>query len=359
LTGASLTTDARHLKVAFEKFEHDFGKKYVNQAERIRRFAIFAENIKKIERHNAQGHSWTMGVNHFADLTDEEFKANYLNGYTNLLQPGGASAKARTHDIDVKQLPESVDWREQGAVTEVKDQGSCGSCWAFAALHQIESYVKLNGGDLKDLSAQQITSCTPNPLKCGGTGGCFGSIPQLAYSYIQLFGLATEADYSYTSGLYGDTGDCDFDPAVTKPYATLRGFESLPKNDQEAVMEHLATKGPLAVAVAANDWSRYALGVFDGCNYDRNVELNHAVQLVGYGTDPVEGDYWLLRNSWSEYWGEGGYIKLKRETVAQCGTNSSPLSGVACIGDGVSEQYVCGQCGVLFDTNYPIGAEAL
>ncbi len=99
-------------------------------------------------------------------------------------------------------------------------------------VHQIESYVKINGGDLTELSVQQLTSCTPNPLKCGGTGGCLGSIPQLAYSYVQLFGLTTDKEYYYSSGYYGDTDPCEFNPDQMKPYATLRGFESLPKNDQ-------------------------------------------------------------------------------------------------------------------------------
>ena len=99
-------------------------------------------------------------------------------------------------------------------------------------VHEMESYVKINGGDLKELSAQHITSCTPNPLKCGGTGGCMGSVAQLAYSYIQLFGLTTEDEYPYTSGYYGQTEDCDFDPKKMKPFATVRGFESLPRNDQ-------------------------------------------------------------------------------------------------------------------------------
>ena len=96
----------------------------------------------------------------------------------------------------------------------------------------MESYVKINGGELKELSAQHITSCTPNPLKCGGTGGCMGSVAQLAYSYIQLFGLTTEKEYPYTSGYYGQTEDCEYDLKKMKPFATVRGFESLPRNDQ-------------------------------------------------------------------------------------------------------------------------------
>lgn len=312
-----------------------------------------------MEEHNRAGHSWKMGINQFSDLTEEEFKTIHLNGYTNLLQPGGSAIRKRNHHINVADLPKEVDWREKGVITEPRNQGSCGSCWAFAALHQIESYVKINSGELVELSAQQITSCTPNPLKCGGTGGCYGSIPQLAYSYIQLFGLATEEDYGYTSGSFGSTGSCDFDPVKTKPYATLRGFESLPRNDQDAILDHLANKGPLAVAVAASGWGSYFGGVFDGCKFDRNIEINHAVQLVGYGTDEFEGDYWVIRNSWGKSWGEDGFMRLKRTPSIECGTNYSPLSGTACVDDGVEEQHVCGQCGILFDTNYPIGAERI
>jgi len=267
---AMATQNVSELNRMFEKFEKDFGKKYRDLGERSHRFIKFVNNVLEIEKHNQAGHSWTKAINQFSDMTEEEFQTSYLNGYTNILQPGGAAVK-RTHSIDVKQLPAEVDWREKGAVTKPRDQGSCGSCWAFAAVHTIESYVQINGGPLTELSSQQLTSCTPNPLKCGGTGGCMGSIPQLAYSYVQLFGLATEADYKYTSGLFGATGTCDFDPKDTQPFATLRGFESLPKNDQDAVLEHLATKGPLAVAVAANPWFAYGSGVFDGCSFDRNI----------------------------------------------------------------------------------------
>ena len=114
----------------------------------------------------------------------------------------------------------------------VTTQLHVNSLISLFSVHQIESYVAINGGELTSLSAQHITSCTPNPLKCGGMGGCQGSIPQLAYSYVQLFGLATEEDYEYNSGSFGSTGSCDFDPEKTKAFATVRGFESLPKNDQ-------------------------------------------------------------------------------------------------------------------------------
>ena len=157
------------------------------------------------------------------------------------------------------QLPDSVDWRQMNAVTEVKDQGACGSCWvgnrwisdlillktfnfcqAFAATEQIESYTAIASGVLTVLSAQQMTSCTPNPLTCGGTGGCQGSTPPLGYNYIQLFGHIKEEDYPYTSGSTSQTGDCEYDLSSLTPVAAITGYMELPVNDQDAVMNHIA-----------------------------------------------------------------------------------------------------------------------
>lgn len=259
----------------------------------------------------------------------------------------------------IKDLPESVDWRDKGAITPVKNQGQCGSCWAFATTEMIESYAAIASGELPVLSSQQVTSCTPNTMSCGGTGGCMGSIPQLGYTYIQLFGHSTEEDYPYTSGSSSQTGSCDYDIMDTAPMVGITGYDTM-SNNLEWTMNHVATVGPLAVAVDASLWSRYSGGVFDGCDFNANIGLNHAVQLVGYGTDAAEGDYWLVRNSWGGSWGEGGYIKLKRTAEMQCGTNSTPMDGTACAGGpGNDEQHVCGQCGVLFDVSYPLGAHMI
>ena len=112
--------------------------------------------------------------------------------------------------------------------------------------------------------------------------------------------------------------------------------------------------------MAAGDWGLYFGGVFDGCDYDQNIAVNHAVLLVGYGTDPVDGDYWLIKNSWGDMWGDimtedAGYIKLRRRSEPMCGTNSSPLDGAACQDGGVESVHVCGTCGVISDNSYPIG----
>merc|ERR1712038_693330 len=349
---------ATSLSSQFQAFEHKFGKTYKSSAERLTRFATFVKNVKEIEEHNKSGKSsYKKVINKFADMTPEEFN-KVMNGYKNAPKPGTKFADVR--DVKVEDLPASVDWRDKGAISAVKDQGYCGSCWAFATVETIESYVQIaSGNSVEELSTQHITSCTPNELKCGGSGGCQGSIPQLGFVYTQLFGLTKEEDYPYTSGNMGVTGNCKYSPNSMDTLTTLRGYETLPRNSVEAVMNHVANVGPLSVAVDASSWSFYGGGVFDGCDYNRNIEINHAVQLVGYGTDSSEGDYWLVRNSWGPGWGDGDYIKLKREAEAQCGTDASPGDGTGCeAGPGWEEQHVCGQCGLLFDASYPLGAHA-
>merc|ERR1719369_82232 len=343
----------------FQTFEREFGKTYKSSAERLSRFAIFVRNLREIAEHNnVPGQKYKKVVNKFADLTKEEFTAS-MTGYINAAKPGAALADASRDSVKLNDLPESVDWRDKGAISAVKDQGYCGSCWAFATVESIESYLKINSPDaeMPELSAQHITSCTPNPLQCGGSGGCQGSVPQLGFVYTQLFGLVKEDDYPYTSGNLGITGKCKYDSDGMDALASVRGYESLPRNNYEAVMNHLANVGPLSVAVAASGWSFYGGGVFDNCDYDRNIEINHAVQLVGYGTDSSEGDYWIVRNSWGPGWGENGYIRLKRESNPPCGTDNTPLMGTGCVDDGNDVLTVCGQCGILFDTCYPIGAD--
>jgi len=340
----------------FAEFKIKYQKTYASRAETSIRATIFSQNLKRIEEHNKSGSTWTMGVTEFADLTDAEFESIYLGGYKKLPSSGQGNGQSVATKA-AKDLPESVDWREKNAITAVKNQGQCGSCWAFCTTEMIESYAAIATGNLPELSSQQVTSCTPNPLSCGGTGGCAGSIPQLGYTYIQLFGAVSDADYPYVSGTSTNTEDCAYDFENAMPVVGITGYNTLPANDQDAVMTHIAEVGPLGIAVYASGWSMYTSGVYSGCSYDSNIALNHAVQMVGYGTDATDGDYWIVRNSWGGSWGENGYIRLQRETTAQCGTDSTPMDGTACAGGpGNDEQHVCGECGVLFDTSYPLGA---
>merc|ERR1711931_242510 len=353
LAAAALAHNADYTQLQFAQFKEQFGKTYLTKAEHNLRFDIFKTNMKKMVEHNKSGASWTKAMNQFSDLTEAEFESMYLGGYKRMpSSPAGVATQSKSRS----ELPDSVDWRDQGAVSEVKNQGQCGSCWAFCTTEMIESYAAIETGTLPELSSQQVTACTPNPLSCGGTGGCYGSIPQLGYTYIQLFGHATEEDYPYKSGSSMNTEDCLYDVTNTAPAVGITGYDTM-SNDQEAVMNHLANVGPLAVAVDASSWGGYSSGVFSGCSFSDNIGLNHAVQLVGYGTDPAEGDYWIVRNSWGTRWGEDGYIRLARDAEAQCGTDSTPMDGTACSGGpGSDEQHVCGQCGVLFDVSWPLGA---
>merc|ERR1711953_962612 len=322
LSLASLTSGSG-VSDQFQRFKADHGKSYHSTAEESHRFQVFRSNLRKISEHNSQpGVSWQMAVTEFADLTAQEFTETVLGGYIRTPQTGHTGSGLRS---EVADLPESVDWREAGVITDPKNQGSCGSCWAFATTAQIESYAAINNVSLTKLSAQEVTTCTPNPLHCGGTGGCRGSIPQLGYNYVQLFGLASNADYPYFSGVTGLAGRCKYDIERRTPVVAITGYGS---------------------------------GVFSGCKYENNIALNHAIQLVGYGSDPDHGDFWLVRNSWGSTWGEHGYIRLQREAELTCGTDSTPMQGTACVdGPGTDTQHVCGQCGMLFDMSYPLGAQ--
>jgi len=195
------------------------------------------------------------------------------------------------------------------------------------------------------LSEQNIVDCTPNPNHCGGSGGCEGATVELAWDMVKEKGLALEKDYPYR----GVDGSCKKN---VKPYSNITSYVNLPVNQQQPILDALANIGPLAINVDASSWSHYHSGVFDGCN-QKNPDIDHVVQLVGYGTDPKLGDYWLVRNSWGSGYGEKGYIRLKRETTPRCGIDKTPSDGTGC-DNGPPTVNVCGTCGILFDALYPI-----
>lgn len=329
----------------FERFLVDADKSYDADEYALRK-QIFSLNLQNIMAHNAQG-DWKQTVTQFADMTESEFKA--FKGYNHgMALKRGVMGEQRLHQPtgNYSDLPASVDWRNKGVVTPVKNQASCGSCWAFASAETLESHDAIRNGKLQVLSPQQMVDCAPNPNHCGGTGGCEGATAEVAYAYVQGSGLATEATYPYTA----KDGTCH----TVKPAAGVEYYMRVAINDQDAVAEALANQGPLAVAVDASHWSFYSSGIYDGCAYDKNIEIDHLVQLVGYGTEGGK-DYWLIRNSWGESWGEDGFIRIAKDSKAQCGEDKTPLDGSGCNGspDTVT---VCGQCGVLYDVVYPIPA---
>lgn len=350
---------------SFEDYEREFSRSYA-PSERKARQHHFEQRLVSILEHNAGSHSWRKGVNQFTDrFPDELAQSNGLDKsllhHSKFKKSAKKSAPTAYKFLDVKDLPSKMDWRDRGVITPVKNQGSCGSCWAFASTETAESHWALHTGDLQELSEQFILDCVGNPDKCGGTGGCFGGIAELAYDGLtKLGGMPSEWSYPYISGR-DLPGKCHGLPlkkarshtGAVSAAAIITGHVSMATNNYTEVMNGIANIGPMAVSVDATAWRDYESGVFDGGNMT-SPDLDHLVQMVGYGTDS-DGDYWLIRNSWTPLWGEHGYMKLARFGDAgdePCGLDVTPLDGNGCEG-GPPEVTVCGQSGVLYDAVYP------
>merc|ERR1740130_1779291 len=230
----------------------------------------------------------------------------------------------------------------------VKNQGDCGSCWAFSATETVESHYFIATGDLLELSPQTYVNCVENPNECGGTGGCEGATMELAFNLTVTTGIALETDLPYK----GSDEKCVAYKAAVK----ATGYVKNPENDAKALETALATKGPQSITVAAGSWQLYGGGIFHGCSKGflghQDNTLDHGVQAVGY-----TADYWIVRNSWGAGWGEKGFIRLQRATDNQTFTDKSPADGVACK-PIPKTQTVGGECGMLFDTSYPTGVTA-
>jgi cathepsin L len=340
---------------SFERFVKDFGKKY-SPKESLEREKIFNAKLKEIVNHNAANRGWTETVNEMTDYTPAEFHARKGISKSMLFQNHEARSKMKPKPPRTD-LPASVDWRDAGVVTSVKNQGHCGSCWTFSATEALESAVAISTGLLFTLSEQEFVSCVENPNECGGTGGCEGATMELAYEYAMANGLTDEWTTPYTS-YNGVDGNCTLTADDTPVrVAGITGYTVTAQNSYDELLEAVATVGPVGITVDASQWSSYAGGVFDGCN-QANPDLDHGVLLVGYGTDEATGqDYWLVRNSWGPAWGEAGYIRLARSDneSEKCGTDTTPSDGVGCAG-GPTEVTVCGTCGILYDASYPTGA---
>eukprot|EP00009_Paramoeba_aestuarina_P005714 CAMPEP_0201521620 /NCGR_PEP_ID=MMETSP0161_2-20130828/15226_1 /ASSEMBLY_ACC=CAM_ASM_000251 /TAXON_ID=180227 /ORGANISM="Neoparamoeba aestuarina, Strain SoJaBio B1-5/56/2" /LENGTH=371 /DNA_ID=CAMNT_0047920283 /DNA_START=32 /DNA_END=1147 /DNA_ORIENTATION=+ len=339
----------------FEVYMKEWGKKYEEPEIELRR-EKFTQNLARILEHNKKQSSFKMGVNHLTDYFDAELKG--MHGYDKGM---GRTRERKLAPPSPKQivqaLPKEVDWRGKGILTAVKDQGQCGSCWTFASAAQIETYTAMATNELPVLSEQQILDCANNSQQCGGTGGCEGGIAQLAYETMMKNGMASEWTYPYQSYFGQDFGqggsDCRFDKSKMGTAATVKGYVDLESNNYNAVMSTLANIGPLAVNVDASQWHLYESGVFP-CDMTTNIDINHVVQLVGYGTDDTSGDdYWLVRNSWSPAFGEEGFIRIYRFQNQTCGTDNTPLDGTGCVGTSPSSVTVCGSCGMIYDASYP------
>jgi len=276
-----------------------------------------------------------------------------MTGY--MKKTGGKPNFGVSPMVHTNSPPSSFDWRDArpNVVTAVKNQGSCGSCWAFASSAVMESVIAIDTGVLFDLSPQQITSCTPNPDECGGSGGCTGATAQLAFNYTIQSGITSQWTYPYTSGSNGDSGSCNPLQGTKTPVAGITSYVQLPQNDAAALLSAVLVS-PVAVSVAASDWGLYSSGIFDMCDLEHPI-INHAVVLMGYGIENGH-EYWLIRNSWSPTWGENGYIRLARYPEEEpCGVDNKPLDGYSCKSNPPASIVACGMCGILSDSSYPSG----
>ena len=360
----------------FANFVQEHNRIYAHQEEYNRRQAIFHGSLSTIRSHNANANNtWTMEVNMFADRSPDELP---LGLDKIALRSGRGSRSKNTHKITTTSLyfplPDSVDWRKKGITTPVKNQGHCGSCWAFASTAALESHIALQTGKLFELSVQELVTCAPNTNHCGGTGGCNGNTAELAYDFVSSGrGMVTEWQWAYTSGTNHTAPACDNIPTdnatISGAVASIEGYVGLEHNDYMGLLQAVATVGPVVVNVDASNWCLYQGGIFDESQFSNATtrDINHVVVVEGYGTDESTGqDYWLVRNSWGPLWGEDGYIRLKRESNAatnDCKPDITPADGIACVGpdDSIDPPVVdvCGTSGVLYDALYPIGGHLL
>ncbi|XWS12528.1 hypothetical protein CRYUN_Cryun37aG0096900 [Craigia yunnanensis] len=299
----------------FEQWLASYGRVYQDASEKDIRFQIFKENVEYIESHNADnGKKYKLGVNEFTDLTNEEFKA-MRNGYKKRSSNIVASSKTSSFRYEnVTAVPSSMDWRKKGAVTNIKDQGQCGCCWAFSAVAAMEGITKLKTGKLISLAEQELVDCDIS----GEDAGCNGGLMDDAFEFIiSNKGLTTESNYPYE----GVDGSCNKKKAANHA-ATITGFEDVPSNSESALLKAV-TNQPVSVAIDAggSDFQHYKSGVFTG---ECSTFLDHGVTAVGYGEADDGTKYWLVKNSWGTSWGEDGYIRMQRDIDAEEG-----LCGIA------------------------------
>jgi len=300
----------------FGAFMAQYEKSYETDEEYQYRLGVFKQNMQKIkllqqyEEGTAQ-----YGVTRFADLTEEEYSKHYLGLRPDLRRKHKSVKQAEIPNIPT--LPEEFDWRHYNAVTPVKNQGMCGSCWAFSVTGNIEGLYSLKHKNLMSFSEQELVDCDTLDE------GCNGGLPENAYKILEkIGGLETEGEYPYD----GRNEKCSFD--VSKAKAKVKGFVELPKNETEMAM-WLTKNGPISIGINANAMQFYWGGVSKPWKFLCSPKsLDHGVLIVGYGVHTTSirhkvMPYWLIKNSWGPHWGEQGYYRVYR------GANTCGVSEMA------------------------------
>jgi len=277
----------------FTEFVKQYNKQY-SMEEVVSKYSVFKANLQMIESHD-ETIGWTMGLNEFADMTWEEFSAMY-KGYNH--RDTSFYRSKNLHQPKLGEPLADVDWSTKGAVTPIKDQGQCGSCWAFSTTGGMEGAVQISTGKLTSLSEQELVDCAGS----SGNQGCNGGLMDDAFQWIiKNGGLGSESSYPYTAR----DGSCKQVPSVSK----ISGFKDVQQGSEDSLMSALQGQ-PVSIAIEADQsgFQFYKSGVFQGpCG----KQLDHGVLLVGAGTDNGV-DYWKVKNSWGASWGDNGYIRMVR-----------------------------------------------
>ncbi|XP_009582512.1 PREDICTED: cathepsin S-like [Fulmarus glacialis] len=284
----------------------------LGKEEGVRR-VTWERNLRLVMLHNLEHslglHSYELGMNHLADMTREEVAA-LLTGLNVAPRPNRRSQTYRPQPGS--KVPDTMDWREKGCVTDVKNQGACGSCWAFSAVGALEGQVKLKTGKLVSLSTQNLVDCS----MMYGNKGCSGGFMTSAFQYIiDNQGIDSDDSYPYTA----QNGTCQYNASTRA--ATCSKYVELPQGDEAALKDAVANIGPVSVAIDATQptFFLYRSGVYDDPQCTQ--EVNHAVLVIGYGT-LNDKDYWLVKNSWGVRFGDEGYIRMSRNHANHCGIAS-------------------------------------
>lgn len=373
----------------FADFVAEYNRTYEEGSEEwSKREAAFVEKLAAVRAQNAKADKkWHAGVNKFMDYYPSEFKK--LMGYRKRAHSKGVAQFAlHSQKMPNAQPPPDGcedfagdgttvterDWRTHDQLDDydtfirslVRDQGMCGSCWAVACAGVMDFYIMRNSTRARRLmigerdentrapiaSIQSVVSCTENPRHCGGTGGCEGATLQLAFAQIKSQGLPLAKHYQYSSG-YGNSAQCETQTLRKWSRVFIEGYYQLKKNSFNDLIQACTQQGPVGISVAADSWSMYGGGIFDGAAKDFTV--NHAVVLYGFKTTGHDR-HWLVKNSWGTEWGERGFIRLimYEDEENHCGMDRDTHMGLACDGDP-DEDWVCGSSGILYDSTIPRG----
>jgi cathepsin L len=305
----------------FDLWKAKYAKEYSSVKEEAKRFLVWLDTALSVEEHNAQQLDWTRAVNQFADQTPEEF-----NSWANGLKFDADAPRTGTPfqlEVSAADLPTSVDWRKKGIVNAVKNQAQCGSCWAFSTIASFEGQYALKH-NLTSFSEQDLVDCVKGVNGC--CNGCQGGLMDPAFEYMKAKQEGdddTEKAYGYTAA----DGTCTFKQGIAE--GGITGHVDIPPGNQAALKQAVATVGVISVGVdASKGWQTYAGGVYTpilpgiiGCSSNPG-SMDHGVAVVGYNTDTFNGkkkDYWIVRNSWAESWGEQGYMYLSMDKNNACG----------------------------------------